>query len=97
MGWRTFDECRFVGFGPDFLNARAAIQPTAALAWVGGDQPAIEAPRQDASQHSPRIVGLPTPVGCDLVAPCREDTACAPVGEGGQREVAEGMRLINAT
>jgi hypothetical protein len=45
MRWRTLQERNLISGGPDFLGATAtAIQPTTALARVGNDQTAIEAP-----------------------------------------------------
>lgn len=45
-------------------------------AGVGREVSAIERPRQNTSEHAPRIVCLPTPrTGGDLVAPCHEKAA----------------------
>ena len=66
---RPLEERSLIRIGPDFLGARAAIKPPATGAWIGGDKSAIHAPRQDAGEHHPCIIGLPA--GCDgeMLAP----------------------------
>ena len=62
------------GGGPDLLRAgAAAIEPTATLARVCGDEPAVQAPGQDSGENRPCIIRLPAPrTGCKPVAPRHE-------------------------
>src|ERR1700730_8729549 len=90
MSGRAFEERGLVSIGPYFLRARAAIEAAAMGKGISGNQSPIQAPRQDAGEHAPCIVGLPTPgAGGDLVAPGHEYTARAAVSQRRKREVAE--------
>ena len=76
--------------GPDIVAAGGAVQPTTTGAGIGQHQPTVEAPRQDAGEYHPRIVSQPrSAAGGHAVAPRHEDAARAPVGQRGEREVAE--------
>src|SRR5262245_29233437 len=59
MRWRALEKYRLVIGRPNPVGARAAIEPTAARAWVRQHKPAIMTPRQHAGEHLPRVVGLP--------------------------------------
>src|SRR5262245_58499146 len=79
----------FVLDAPHEVNAGAVIDAPATLARVDGDLAAILRPIQDQLQDLPRIVGLPLRCQRKLVAPFKEDSARARIGQRLLRAVAK--------
>src|SRR5262249_36096442 len=90
MQWGVSEEGGLVVGGPDFVAPRYVVQATTTDTGIGQREPAICTPRQHPREHGPTIIGNATAAaGSHAVAPREEDPARAPVGQPGQRKVAE--------
>ena len=75
---------------PELVSAVSHIEAPTSFAGVGNDRASVLGKGHDAGEYRPREVGLPRRRG-KTIPPSLESAPHTTVGEGSQRQVAEGV------